>query len=202
MQGVGHIAAFRAAVVESRDFEMKHSRATDTSYHAEYEDKLAASAKAAAAALAAYEPLVQSDDERKLFAALGKGWASYADAQKKVVKLGRDKAQQDAADISDGLASMGFDETISALEALNKYNFSGGEKAAEHVDGVYQKARTLVISLLALTLVLGVSMSWLITRRLIGQLGGEPGEAAEVARAVAEGDLTTRIQVRPATAPA
>src|SRR5512147_2418292 len=29
LQGVGHIAAFRAAAVESRDFEMKHSRATD-----------------------------------------------------------------------------------------------------------------------------------------------------------------------------
>ncbi len=197
LQGVGHIAAMRAAAVESRDFEMKHSRATDTSYHAEYEEKMATAAKAAAAALAAYEPLVESDEERALFAALGNGWSGYEAAQKKVVKLGRDKQQQDAADISDGLASMAFDETVSALEALSKYNFAGGQQAAEHVDGVYEQARTLVIVLLAVTLLLGVGLSWLITRRLIGQLGGEPGEAAEVARAVAEGDLSTRIRVRP-----
>ncbi len=197
LQGVGHIAAMRAAAVESRDFEMKHSRATDTSYHAEYEEKMSSAAKAAATALAAYEPLVESDEERKLFADLGKGWSGYEAAQKKVVKLGRDKQQQDAADISDGLASMAFDETVSALEALSKYNFAGGQQAAEHVDGVYEQARTLVIVLLAVTLLLGIGLSWLITRRLIGQLGGEPGEAAEVARAVAEGDLSTQIRVRP-----
>ncbi len=197
LQGVGHIAAMRAAVVESRDFEMKHSRATDTSYHAEYEEKMATAAKAAAAALAAYEPLVESDEERALFAALGNGWSGYEAAQKKVVKLGRDKQQQDAADISDGLASMAFDETVSALDALNKYGFEGGQQAAERVDGVYEQARIQVIVLLAMTLLLGIGLSWLITRRLIGQLGGEPGEAAEVARAVAEGDLTSRIQVRP-----
>ena len=197
LQGVGHIAAMRTAAVESRDFEMKHSRATDTSYHAEYEEKMASAAKAAAAALAAYEPLVESDEERALFAALGKGWSGYEAAQKKVVKLGRDKQQQDAADISDGLASMAFDETVSALEALSKYNFAGGQQAAEHVDGVYEQARALVIALLAVTLLLGIGMSWLITRRLIGQLGGEPGEAAEVARAVAEGDLSTHIRLRP-----
>jgi len=197
LQGVGHIAAMRAAAVESRDFEMKHSRATDASYHAEYEDKMASAAKAAAAALAAYEPLVESDEERALFAALGKGWSGYEAAQKKVVKLGRDKQQQDAADISDGLASMAFDETVTALEALSKYNFAGGQQAAEHVDGVYEQARALVLVLLAVTLLLGIGLSWLITRRLIGQLGGEPGEAAEVARAVAEGDLTTHIRLRP-----
>jgi len=197
LQGVGHIAALRAAVVESRDFEMKHSRASDTSYHAEYEDKMTESAKAAASALAAYEPLVESDEERALFAALGKGWSGYEAAQKKVVKLGRDKQQQDAADISDGLASMAFDETVSALDALNKYNFAGGQQAAEHVVGVYEQARALVIALLAVTLLLGIGLSLLITRRLIGQLGGEPGEAAEVARAVAEGDLSTHIRLRP-----
>ena len=54
LQGVGHLAAMRAAVVESRDFEIKHSRATDRSYHAEYEEKLGVAAKSAASALTAY----------------------------------------------------------------------------------------------------------------------------------------------------
>ena len=49
LQGVGHLAAMRVALIESRDFEVKHSRAADRSYHAEYEEKLAAAAKTVAA---------------------------------------------------------------------------------------------------------------------------------------------------------
>ncbi|WP_341893562.1 MCP four helix bundle domain-containing protein, partial [Variovorax sp. YR752] len=197
LQGVGHLAAMRTALVESRDFEIKHSRATDRSYHAEYEEKLGATAKAAAAALAAYDPLLSSDVERESFAKLTKGWKAYEDAQKKVVALGRDKKQQDAADISDGLGSMSFDETVSALDALNKFNFEGAQQAAEHVDSVYENVRALVAALLGSTLLIGIVLSWMITRRLIAQLGGEPRVAAEVARAVAEGDLSTTIQVKP-----
>ena len=197
LQGVGHLAAMRAAVVESRDFEIKHSRATDRSYHAEYEDKLGAAAKSAAAALAAYDALVGGDAERESFAKLTKGWKAYEDAQKKVVALGRDKKQADAADISDGLASMAFDETVSALDALNEFNFEGAQQAAEHVDKVYASVRTIVTAMLAATLLIGTLLPWLITRRLIGQLGGEPRVAAEVARSVAEGDLSTTIHVKP-----
>ena len=200
LQGVGHLAAMRAAVVESRDFEIKHSRATDRSYHAEYEEKLGTAAKAAASALAAYDTLLSSDAERETFAKLTKGWKGYEDAQKKVVALGRDKKQQDAADISDGLGSMAFDETVSALDTLNKFNFEGAQQAAEHVDSVYRNVRALVVGLLAATLLIGIVLSWVITRRLIAQLGGEPRVAAEVARAVAEGDLSSTIHVKPGDA--
>ncbi len=197
LQGVGHLSAMRVALIESRDFEVKHSRAADRSYHSEYEEKMAAAAKNVAASVSAYEALAQADDERALFGKLVKGWQAYESAQKKVVALGRDKKQQDAADISDGLGSTAFDETVGALDALNKFNFEGGQKAAEHVDEVYKQARTLIMAVLAATLVLGFVLAWAITRRLIAQLGGEPQVAAEVARAVAEGDLSTAIHVKP-----
>ncbi len=197
LQGVGHLSAMRVALIESRDFEVKHSRAADRSYHSEYEERLAAAAKTVAASASAYEPLLQSDAERELFGKLVKGWQAYEAAQKKVVALGRDKKQQDAADISDGLGSTAFDETVGALDALNKFNFEGGQAAAAHVDEVYKQARALILAMLAATLVLGFVLAWAITRRLIAQLGGEPMVAAEVARAVAEGDLSTAIHVRP-----
>ena len=94
--------------------------------------------------------------------------------------LGRDKKQQDAADISDGLASMAFDETVSALDALKKFNFDGGAAGRrEHVDVDLQERRALVGSaLLGATLLIGIVLSCVITRRLIAQLGGEPRVAA------------------------
>lgn len=40
LRGVAEIASVRAALVEIRGFEVKHSRAMDASYHAEYELKM------------------------------------------------------------------------------------------------------------------------------------------------------------------
>jgi methyl-accepting chemotaxis protein len=197
LQGVGHLTTARAAVLEARDFEIKHSRTQDGSYHAEYEEKMDAAAKVVASATAAYRGLLGGDDtERGSFAALTKGWDAYQQAQKRVVALGRAKKQQDAADISDGAASMAIDETIGALDTLTRYNFDGGQTAAAHSAVVYARAKWLLLGLLLLALLLGMSFALGITRHLLGQLGGEPSSATEVAKAVADGDLSTPIKLK------
>ena len=114
LEGVGFLAELRVGMVDVRDYEIKHSRTADSSYHSEYEEKISAAAKAATAAKASYEALVSSDAERELFAKFSKGWAGYERAEQRVVALGRDKKTQDATDISDGLASMAFDEALGA----------------------------------------------------------------------------------------
>ena len=196
LQGVGYLASTRAAVLETRDFEVKHSRSEDRSYHAEYEDKMANAAKSASSAMAAYERLVAGETERDLFATFSKNWAAYQQAQQKVVALGRDKKTQEAAEISDGLASMAIDEVSNALDALTTYNFSGGKIAAEQAGAVYSRAKRVVLALLGAALLFGVLLAYGITHTLLSQLGGEPRAAAEIALAVAGGNLTTRIALK------
>jgi methyl-accepting chemotaxis protein len=113
-----------------------------------------------------------------------------------VVKLGRDKKQQDAADIADGASSMAFDEVLGALNALLAYSNKAGEAAAQRTQSVYFGALTTTATLLVLALALGAAFAVVITRHLLRQLGGEPQVAVAVARAVAEGDLSTPIAVR------
>jgi methyl-accepting chemotaxis protein len=197
LQGVGHLAVTRAAVLESRDFEIKHSRVEDRSYHSEYEEKMTEAAKLVSSSMKAYESLAASDDERALLATFTKNWSAYQQAQQKVVALGRDKKRQDAADISDGMGSTAADETVGALDVLTKFNFSGGKAAAEQSQGVYTQATQSLFVLLGVALVLGVALAHLITRQLIRQLGCEPRVAAAVAQDVAGGNLTTRIDLRP-----
>jgi len=196
LRGVGFLAELRVALVDVREHEIKHSRTADSSYHSEYEEKIGVAAKAANAAQAAYEALVASDAERELFAKFSKGWAGYQKAEQRVVALGREKKNQDAADISDGMASMAFDETLGALNALTKYGFEGGNQAAAHAAAIYKQAKFLTFGLLAAALLIGIGLAWGITRQLLGKLGGEPGTAADVAKAVAEGDLTTQIHLK------
>ena len=196
LRGVGLLAEIRAALVETREFEVKHSRTGDGSYHAEYEEKIKAATKIVDATLAGYAPLSESDVERAVLAKFGKGWAAYQQSAKRVITLGREKKQQDAADISDGAASMAFDETLVALNTMTKNDFAGGQAAATVTSQIYSSARLWVIGLMSGALTAGLVLAWLITRHLLRQLGGEPRTASALARSVAEGDLTTPIRLR------
>jgi methyl-accepting chemotaxis protein len=195
--GFGQLADVRAALIEARELEIKHSRTDDASYQGDYEDKLKQAAATVAGHLSAYGALVAGDEENKGFAALNKALDGYKKAQQRVITLGHEKKQQDAADISDGAASMAFDETMGTLDALMKFNQEGGAAGAARAAQVYAQARWVVLGMLGSALLLGVLMAWAITRQLLAQLGGEPATAVAVARAVAEGDLTTAIRLRP-----
>ncbi len=197
LPGVGQLAAARAAMLEFRELEVKHSRAADAAYMAEYEDKMKAARERADAAIAAYEKLAVSPDEVKLLTTMHKAWAEQLKISTTVVQLGRDKKVDDAREIGDGAAKMAADESIMALDKLSDFNFKAGERAAEQAQVVYERARVGVNALSLSALAIGLMLGGLITRHLKRQLGGEPLAAADVARAVAAGDLSTPIPLRP-----
>ena len=199
LAGVGHLAVARSAFLESRSFEVQHSRSDDRSYQGDYEEKMVEVAKTASTALRGYEGLIAEPAERALFATLSKHWSACQQAQQRVVGLGRDRRQQDAADVSDGLGSMTIDEAIIALDALSKYNFNGGKASAERAALVYARARGWMFAVTGAALLMGMVLAFAITitRHLVGQLGGDPRTAVAVVQAVAAGDLTTRIDIAP-----
>jgi methyl-accepting chemotaxis protein len=196
LKGVGLLSKLRASVIEAREFEIKHSRATDKSYLAEYDEKHNSAAKVVETALQDYLALPADAEEQKVSAAAGKAWEGYRKASQRVLQLGRDKKQQDAADISDGAASMAVDETLGAVDQLTAFNFTHAGLASQHAKDVYRRARNAMLALLALTLLAGFGLAVWFTRRLLAQLGGQPAEAVAVARAVADGDLTTQLRLR------
>jgi len=195
--GVGNLSDLRATLTEARDLEVKHSRTDDASYHSEYEDKIKALLAKGSEHLSAYAAKADTDEERNTLAKLEKGSKAYAAAVQKVIKLGRDKAQQDAADISDGLASMAYDETQGAITALMQHNFAGGEAAQQAAATVYVQSRWGVVGGLAATVLAALGAGLLITRNLLRQLGGEPVQAVAMAAAVAQGRLDNRLVLRP-----
>ncbi len=196
LEGVVQLAEARSAVINVREYEIKHSRTDDASYHAEYEDKIAETLKSLNTRTAAYKAGVKGDEETALVAQYDQAWSAYLGFQAKVLKLGRDKQQQDAADIADGASSMAFDETLGSLNTLLAYNQAGGRAAASRAATVYEGAAAITAVLLGVAVVCGVLLGAAITRNLWRQLGGEPHRAAAVAKAVAEGDLTTPIFVQ------
>jgi methyl-accepting chemotaxis protein len=197
LAGFGHVASLRESLLSMREFEVKHSRISDKSYHAEYEDKLRESGKAAGTALAAYKPLVSEKQQADLFGKVESGWAEYQKFSAKVLELGRAGKQADAADIADGASSMAFEETMHALSLLAAYNLEQSQALAARSDSQFRLSAGIVGAVLLAALVLGTAAGMLITRGLVRQLGGEPVEAARLASAVASGDLGTHVALRP-----
>jgi methyl-accepting chemotaxis protein len=196
LPSVGHTSSARTAMLEFREFELKHTRAADASYRAEYEDKMKEAAAVVSAQLADLGKLLNSEVEQKQVAPLLKNWDAYLAVDKKVLALSNSGKADDARDIADGAAKMAVDEAVAALDMVTTFSFNGGKLGAELAANVYAQAKLKTLSLLAAALVIGLLLSVVITRSLLTQLGGEPRVAAELARAVAKGDLSTAVHVK------
>ena len=196
LPAAGHIAAARAAMLEARDFESKAARAADASYLAEYDEKMKVSLGHVKEQMGGYAAVASTDGEREALAKFQKSWSEYLKFNDKVLALARENKMDDARDISDGAADMASTEAITAIDELSAASFSDARDAAENAAKVYSSARFIVIGLVASSLAIGFALALLITRSVLGQLGGEPSAATAVARAVAGGDLSTPIHLK------
>ncbi len=196
LPAIGHLNHARAAMLTAREWEMKHSTASDAGYREEYEEKLQAALKARKAAMDAHAALPADAGEDKLLAAYGKAWDAYEQAWQKVVALGKSGKEQDAHEISDGAAKMAADEAIAAIDKLLDHGFTSARAAGDAADQVFEVSRKLQAAGLGAAILAGLVLATLLVRSLVRQLGGEPREAAAVAGAVAAGDLAVPIRLR------
>jgi len=84
----------------------------------------------------------------------------------------------------------------TAVTEMIDHESAGISSDAGAATATYQTARTTLIGLGLLALALAAGLGTLITRSLLRELGGEPHAAAELARAVAQGDFTRTVAVR------
>lgn len=112
MPSVGYITNMRAAVLEFREFEVKHTRAEDASYMAEYEDKMKDALTVITDQLAGYEKLVTDAVEHEQLVVFNKSWMSYLAINKNVIGLSHANNQKDAREIGEGAAKMSSDEKV------------------------------------------------------------------------------------------
>ena len=192
-----HLGEARMAMLEFREFEIKHTTAADTSYMSEYEEKMTKAAAAVNQGMADVRELGKEvPDEKPLMATLDKNWQAYQQLNKKLVALSHDNKQLDAKDISDGAGKDLFETSLASLDKLSAFGFDQGLNSAEQAGKTHDTARLLVFAMVALSVAAGILMAALITRSLVRTLGGEPAQAVALVKAVAEGNLCTHIQLK------
>jgi methyl-accepting chemotaxis protein len=147
--------------------------------------------------LKSYEKTIVDDKDRALLQQVAKIFAEYEplltgiaqEMQKGPEGLERAKVLAEPA------GAIGA-RLETAIEEHFAYNVNLGKKGME--DAISTKDRALTLSLLiaALTLTAVGIISWVVTRSVLRQLGGEPDEAANIANRIAVGDLSNKITLR------
>jgi methyl-accepting chemotaxis protein len=79
------------------------------------------------------------------------------------------------------------------VEITNKRNEADEARAKERI----HSASLLLLAILVISLGAGVAVATLMVRGLLAKLGGEPEYAVSIAHAIADCDLTVRVETRP-----
>ncbi|SFB22033.1 methyl-accepting chemotaxis protein [Collimonas sp. OK607] len=138
-----------------------------------------------------YAPMV-TEQERAAYDQLKEKIPAYLEMDKKIVELSRAFRKDDAISVIRGESLAAIVELDKQVEHLVKVNTDGSATAAKNGEAIYNKARIWTAGLMAGMVVLGFALALWIARVVAQPLGF----AVEVARRVADGDLTANIEVR------
>ena len=85
---------------------------------------------------------------------------------------------------------------MAALHEMVSFQAEAMDATAKAGEATYAQDRTVMTALGVLALLVAAGVGLLITRSLLKELGGEPSAAAELARAVSQGDFTRSVALR------
>ena len=141
-------------------------------------------------ALAQYEALIASPEERQVFNATRDTFGQYAsklDERQRSIAAGAPESVM--GPINQALAGLGpvLNEKLSALREFNQ---AGAVKAAAFSDHAHANARTVIIGVILAALAVTLVLALTLTRSIVGPLR----KAVGVADSIAQGDLTRTIE--------
>ncbi|MBS0883859.1 MCP four helix bundle domain-containing protein [Pantoea sp. JGM49] len=88
-------------------------------------------------------------------------------------------------------------QLLTALKELTVVQLEESDAAVKNAGSYVSKLMFILGVLGAMTLIISLLAAWLIMRSLMKQLGGEPSQAQAITAAIAAGDLTTTVTLRP-----
>ncbi|WP_305778368.1 methyl-accepting chemotaxis protein [Noviherbaspirillum sp. UKPF54] len=121
--------------------------------------------------------------------------SQYIASQKKLIALiNEEKAAEARAHLENELRPLlkNYKDAMRNLVVFQEDLIDAAGKAS---DNNFTQARTLMITLGVLALMLAAFIGFVITRSLLKQLGGEPEYASSIAGRIAEGDLMVDVNV-------
>ena len=184
-----HISDWYARIDSAVRRTIAIARSSDTSLSAYFAEESKVSSASSAELQKKIEALIDQPAEKTMFAALLEQRKLYLSSRDQVYKL-KGESQVDAANEV-------FEKTFVPAAAkyqkmvfeLLEHQRANIDATARDIDRVASTSRNLLLTLAVLALAFGVVCSWLLTTGIVGPLR----TAVDVARRVADGDLTAQI---------
>ncbi|WP_295959143.1 methyl-accepting chemotaxis protein [Rhodoferax sp.] len=165
----------------------KSSDATLASYFAQ---DAATSSERSSKAQKTLEPLMKTDAEKALFAAIGSARKTYVEARDAVSALKKEGKSDEANQLLEQKFSPAGKAYLDALEALMLAQRQDIDLQAQGMTDNTTQGRNLLIAVGTVSLLFGVVCAWW----LAGSITRPLAEANRAARQVAAGDLTGRME--------
>ncbi|WP_051242936.1 methyl-accepting chemotaxis protein, partial [Azohydromonas australica] len=193
------LGEMRTAANQLRRQEADHVISVEASEMAAVEQRMAEIRTAFAEKQKAYEALISSPQERAGYEAFKKHRDTYLAVQAKLFEISRngESALHETRSLFRGESRSAFNAMAAELGKLVKISDQGSVESAAAAKQTYESAKLWTAALLGAAVVLAAGLAAVIVRSVTRQLGGEPGDAAELAQRVADGDLSMPIALQP-----
>ncbi len=181
-----------------RRFESQHIMAKSAAHMDEMEQRIGEQQKLTAQALEHYEKVLLSDDEdRRLLGAVRAAITAYYAQWEQIRSVSRSTVENPAAlekaqEMLFGSSREAYQTLDVALQQWWAYNTRLAVQQKDVATATERQARAVLLGCAALALVLSGAAALLITRSITKPLT----RAVQTAEAVADGDLSTRVEAR------
>ncbi|BBL76134.1 HAMP domain-containing methyl-accepting chemotaxis protein [Methylomagnum ishizawai] len=139
---------------------------------------------------------MSDEKEQRMFDKFKALLAEYDVQRLKVFELSKQNRTKEAETAVREQLMPSVQKLLVAVQTEFDYNAELAQNATNTAIDIQRSATYLSIAIaLALIAIIG-GTSWLISRQLLGQLGGEPALAVEIANKIATGDLSMDIKLR------
>jgi len=191
LPSVRTLALLKYDVSDARRKELNHVMVSDKSGMDKYESQFQEILRAVQKDEKLYEPMISSDEERRLYEPFPPAWEKYVNLDKQVFDLSRENKKAEADKLAMGEDRDAFEAAIAYLEPDIELNNKGAGAAFKTATAVYSSSRYWVISLLIGAFVLGIFMTITITRSIVSPLQ----QTVSILQSLAERDFTRRLDI-------
>ena len=165
------------------------ARSSDTTLGAYFAEEAKQSSVVSGELQKKIEALISSPEEKELFRLVSEQRKVYLDSRAQVSKLKADGQEAEAAQAFQGIFVPGSTKYLKVVNDMLQHQRASIDATAREIDAVAKTSRNLLLTLAVLALGFGVVCAWLLTTGIVRPLR----TAVEIARKVADGDLTAQI---------
>ncbi|MDB5989318.1 MAG: methyl-accepting chemotaxis protein [Herbaspirillum sp.] len=170
----------------------QHMMSTTDKDWTSYETKMAGALASFRKNQAIYQKLIDSDEEKAVYADLNKTFDLFLVEQKNIFALSRANKFEEAKELTRGRSQQLNGDVRALIEKLITINLAQSNNRNTAAEEIYASARKWIAGLLIAAILLGLILAVWIAKIISRPLN----DAVKIAQSVAAGDLTSNIDVK------